>query len=78
MDVSRAHLDADAVYFVDVSDDPLALAYIVASNLATFLVFLLEREMGAQGWPFDAAYVTARDPGITAVDSPALLPWHSP
>lgn len=77
IDASRAHLDADAVYFVDVSENAMELAYIVGSNLELFLVFLLDRETGVQGWPFDAHYVLARDPGIASVDSSALLPWNA-
>jgi hypothetical protein len=77
IDAGRTHLDADAVYFVDVSEDALELAYIVGSNLDLFLVFLLDRETGVRGWPFDASYVLAHDPGIASVDSSALLPWNA-
>jgi cell wall assembly regulator SMI1 len=37
MDVAREHIDADAVFFVDVDSDSDELAYIAASNLANVL-----------------------------------------
>ncbi|WP_432990265.1 hypothetical protein [Dactylosporangium sp. CA-233914] len=77
IDAGRVHLDADAVYFVDVSEDPSALAYIVGSGLALFLEFLLDRDLGVRGWPFDAGHVLALDPAVAAVDPPTLLPWHA-
>jgi hypothetical protein len=77
IDASHAHLDTDAVYFIDVSEDALRLAYIVASDLEHFLAFLLEGEIDVRGWPFDAGYVIGRDPAISSVDSPMLLPWNA-
>lgn len=65
-----------AVYFVDCSDDPDRLAYVVASSLATFLRFLLEREMGEARWPFDSTYVLAEDPQIRDVEG-APLAWNA-
>lgn len=67
---------SEAVYFVDCSEDPGALAYVVASALPMFLIFLLEKELGESRWPFDEPYVTGRDPSMIAVsDAPA--PWSA-
>jgi hypothetical protein len=75
VDASRAHLAGDGVFFVDVSEDPLALAYVVGSGLPEFLEFLLERELGDARWPFNADSVLARDPAIAEVTPSSLLPW---
>jgi cell wall assembly regulator SMI1 len=77
LDTTRAHLpNDDAVFFVDQSE-PDDLAYIVGSSLPRFLVFLMEHELESTGWPFDRAYVVARDPGIEAVTPAGLLPWNA-
>jgi cell wall assembly regulator SMI1 len=76
IDASHTHLDTDGVFFVDVSEDPLELAYVVASGLPQFLVFLLEREVGVIQWPFDRDFVLARDSAISSVTPPRLLPWN--
>lgn len=75
IDVSRSHIDRDAVFFVDVSDDSDALAFIVASNLTQFLKGLLRRELGDRRWPFNASYMLNIDPDIALVAPSALLPW---
>lgn len=77
LDASRNYLDGDAIYFVDASENAHALAYVVASDLRGFLTFLLDRELGRQGWPFDANYVLGRDPGIARVTCQDLLPWST-
>jgi hypothetical protein len=62
------------VVFVDnfvSSDSP---AYIVASDLEHFLVELLEKELGKQGWPFDRNHVLRNDPHIVDFQGVAL-PW---
>lgn len=64
------------VYFVDCSEDPSRLAYVVASSLDRFLISLLERELGQLGWPFDSAYSLAKDPHLEAVHG-APLPWEA-
>jgi cell wall assembly regulator SMI1 len=74
MGASPLHGALDAVYFVDCSDDPDAIAYVVASSLPKFLTFLLERELGERRWPFDAEYVQVTDPRISEIDED-LLPW---
>ena len=63
------------VGFVDTMTDVDAIDYIVASDLWHFLRFLLLRETGHQGWPFDRQAVVAADPGMAEMPSP-LLPWH--
>jgi hypothetical protein len=75
IDADHAYADRDAVYFIDTSDSIDEPAYIVASDLPHFLQFLLEKELGSKGWPFDQEYVTARDPRIPDVKDKALLPW---
>lgn len=52
------------IVFVDTIGSPENPAYIVASDLSHLLVFLLEEELGAQGWPFNERYVMERDPAI--------------
>jgi cell wall assembly regulator SMI1 len=69
-------LEAGAVFFVDTMASVDAFDYVVASGLIPFLTFLLERELGAKGWPFDADYVFARDPALAHVSEPSLLPWN--
>ena len=64
------------VYFVDCAEDPSQLAYVVGSSIPNFLRFLLERDMGELGWPFDPDFVLARDPAIAQADA-GLLPWNS-
>lgn len=66
--------DDEPVYFVDCAGDPSSLAYIVASSIPQFLTFLLRRDMGEPGWPFDRDYVLDRDPLIADVDADRL-PW---
>jgi hypothetical protein len=66
----------DAVYFID-SYDPSNFAYAVGSSIPRFLIFLLEDDLGEERWPFDPAYVLARDPDIASVD-PRCLPWNDP
>jgi cell wall assembly regulator SMI1 len=75
IDAGHAYADHDAVYFIDTAESIDQPAYIVASDLHHFLTFLLEKEPGTRGWPFDAEFVTARDPRILDVKDRALLPW---
>jgi cell wall assembly regulator SMI1 len=77
LDAGRQHLDRDAVYFVDVMEDPDELSYVVGSSLARFLRFLLLSDLGDRRWPFDEAYVSAEDPAILAVEPDTLLPWNA-
>lgn len=50
-------------------------AYAVASDLGHFLVFLLERELGKEGWPFNEKMVTSADPAIVQIKR-VPLPWN--
>ncbi|HEY0693985.1 MAG TPA: SMI1/KNR4 family protein [Kribbella sp.] len=77
LDATRQHLDRDAVYFVDVMEDPDALSYLVASSLERFLRFLLLADLGDRRWPFDEEHVSAEDPAIVAVGPASLLPWNA-
>lgn len=63
------------VYFVDTMLDPDRPEYVVASNLWSFLVFLLEREIGKDEWPFDMEYVLRNDPEIEACEG-VKKPWE--
>ncbi|MCA0331662.1 MAG: SMI1/KNR4 family protein [Actinobacteria bacterium] len=74
--VIRAATDEDVspVFFIDCSEDPDRLAYVVASSLSRFLRFVLMEELNREGWPFSVGYVTSIDPAIA--DTPgAPLPW---
>lgn len=72
--VSSPELNPLPVCFVDstIADD--VLAYVVASNLGSFLRFYLEEALGESRWPFSAAYVLERDPAL-AKAIVASLPW---
>jgi cell wall assembly regulator SMI1 len=77
LDASRQHFDGDAVYFVDVMEDPDALSYAVASSLEQLFRFLLLSDLGDRRWPFDKAHVSTADPALLAVTPPNLLPWNA-
>ena len=64
------------VLFVDTHEDPTEPAYIVASELWHFLRFLLRRESGESGWPFDRDKVLDADPEIATFDD-RPLPWQA-
>jgi hypothetical protein len=65
---------AGAVGFIDVLADPIAIGYLVASDLWHFLRFLFARELGERGWPFQADAVLSIDPHLSRVPA-SLLPW---
>ena len=77
LDTTRQHLDHDAVYFVDVMEDPDALGYVAGSSLGRFLHFLLRSDLGDRRWPFKEEYVSAEDPELLAVEPNILLPWNA-
>jgi hypothetical protein len=52
------------VLFVEAVIDPDIPAYIVASDVAHFVLFLIERELKMSKWPFDRDDLLARDPNI--------------
>ncbi|MDT8306179.1 MAG: SMI1/KNR4 family protein [Anaerolineae bacterium] len=63
------------VVFVEVIEKVDEAAYIVASDIAHFLAFLMEDELKlSDKWPFEKAYVTNRDPEIVKFHNVAL-PW---
>jgi hypothetical protein len=60
--------------FVDTSSSSDVASYIVPSDIGHFLVSLLEKELGKEGWPFNEKSVIESDPQIChfkGVD----LPW---
>jgi cell wall assembly regulator SMI1 len=68
---------AGFVAFVDTADDPTRLAYLVATNLWQFLLFLFKYELGQSGWPFNPQAVLAEDPNLAQAPTD-LLPWTNP
>jgi cell wall assembly regulator SMI1 len=62
------------VLFVDTNSTSDTPSFIVASNIGHFLVSLLEKELGREGWPFNESYVTKADPEITRFVG-VSLPW---
>lgn len=62
------------VFFIDTSISSDIPTYVVASDLWRFLAFLLKRELGESGWPFDQRVVRNADPEIDRVRNIAL-PW---
>jgi hypothetical protein len=59
------------VGFVDHFD---TIDYLVATNLWTFLWFLLRRDGRDRRWPFDRNHVVAHDPGMATIPTD-LQPW---
>ncbi|GAA4609211.1 cell wall assembly regulator SMI1 [Actinoplanes octamycinicus] len=74
LDLSREHIDRDAVYFVDTMAGE-GLTYLVASSFLRFLRFLLEGELGERRWPFRAGHVSAEDPEVLLLRDEELFPW---
>jgi len=62
------------VLFIETNSTSDAPSFIAASDIDHFLVSLLEKELGVEGWPFDEGYVTSTDPGITRFLG-VPLPW---
>jgi len=62
------------VGFFEMIRDTHEPEMVVGSNLNTFLIGILERELGGKWWPFEAERMLAFDPGLALVD-PLLLPW---
>jgi hypothetical protein len=65
------------VAFIDVHSDPEAIDYYAASTVFRFLGFLLNSELGEQGWPRTRQYVVEHDHGMENVPE-SLSPWRSP
>jgi hypothetical protein len=69
--------DKSPVCFVDTSMDSEAIAFVVASDLARFLIALFGKEAGHDtGWPFDREAVVAKDPSIENFRGRLPLPWE--
>jgi len=64
------------VFFVDTSASSNSPAYIAASDIEHFLIFLLEKELGRTRWPFDRATVAEQDPMVFHFQK-VPLPWAS-
>jgi hypothetical protein len=62
------------VGFVDQADYD-AINYLVATNVWTFLWFLLRYDSGDRRWPFDRNYVAGHDPAMATIP-PHLRPWR--
>jgi cell wall assembly regulator SMI1 len=62
------------ILFVEASSCADFPSYIVSSDVGHFLVFLLEKELGKQGWPFNERFVTELDPRIVHFKG-VELPW---
>lgn len=64
------------IVFIDTIASQEKPAYIVASDLEHFLIFLLESELGNGTWPFDERAVAAEDPTMTKFTG-IPLPWEA-
>ncbi len=64
------------VAFFDTMEDDQAPAFVVASNLWSFLLFFIEKELGRSGWPFDREKVLGSDPDILNYEG-LRLPWNA-
>jgi len=67
------HGDLRPVGFVDAADDSESVTYVVASDALVFLSFLLRRELGERGWPFEPSFVFDRvqiRPGPSSIEFP--------
>ncbi|MHB9134685.1 MAG: SMI1/KNR4 family protein [Armatimonadota bacterium] len=70
------------IYFLDHEESVDQPAYIVASNLWTFLWFLLQSEMEhdqhkVSCWPFNKEKVLAVDPALAEYEGSIPLPWET-
>jgi cell wall assembly regulator SMI1 len=66
---------AGFVGFIETIADDDAIDFVVASSLWQFLFFLFARELGEQGWPFEARSVLAEDPDVGRAPA-ELLAWN--
>jgi len=64
------------VLFIDTIWSTESAQFVVASGIGYFLLFLLEKELGKTGWPFDEQHVALLDPGIKLTCGVAL-PWRT-
>jgi cell wall assembly regulator SMI1 len=63
------------VVFIDTMEDAEAPAFVVASGVLRFVVALLEKELGGEGWPFNEQKVRSSDPDIARFAGALTLPW---
>lgn len=64
-----------SVGFIDTTGGDDKITYLVASDIWCFLQFLINKEKGEKGWPFQKEYVSTNDPGILKFER--LLPWNA-
>lgn len=64
------------IMFVEAQVDPDEPAYIVASDIWHFLIFLLEKEIRKTEWPFKRESVISQDPSIERFRD-VRLPWSA-
>jgi cell wall assembly regulator SMI1 len=70
------------IYFIDHEIDIYKPRYIVASNIWTFLYFLLQNEIDWENnkkmhWPQEKDYVISIDPYIENIDISVPFPWSN-
>lgn len=63
------------VIFIESTINSETPGYIVASNVAIFIEFLIERELKMSRWPFDKQLLLSRDPNIQNYQN-VNLPWE--
>ena len=67
--------DLESVVFMDTAENTDEPAFVVASDLWHFLAFLLQKDLGGSGWPFDRNEVLKTDPQIATTHF--TLPWDA-
>lgn len=70
------------IFFLDHEVSLIEPVYIVASNLWTFLLFILQSELDWENshkthWPFEKEYVLSIDPELEKIDIAIPLPWET-
>lgn len=64
IDTAKKYKYGHPIYFIDTVEDIKKAEYVVASNIWSFIIFLLEKELGEYKWPFEKEYVIKNDPEI--------------
>jgi hypothetical protein len=75
VDANKDSSTYGAVFFIDTTENPNEISYVVASDLWHFLFFLMKNEDAQTGWPFSREYVISVDKKLETIDG-ALLPWN--
>lgn len=70
------HSHGHPVYFVETVMDEDRAAYVVGSDIWRFFRFLLRREIGEAGWPFNKQFVLNLDPDLEKCET-APLAWNA-